>query len=226
MDMQSMWIWAVPGIALVLAVLLYFKFMRAPSPRDDRYTSEALLTSAQADLLYYLQTAFPGQAVLANVPLNKIVSIRRAADRRRARQALDTMRVNFAVCDNAGKAAFVFDVEAYQKGEASVAQRDATEKNRILKSAGIRLIYIKDSTRSMPSPDEFRLKLSLAAVSHSDRAGQISVRQQLERRMAKADKNFKPSGFKESEVMGISVLMDLGPDSQHGAMDFWAASRT
>ncbi|MDR3452243.1 MAG: DUF2726 domain-containing protein [Rhodoferax sp.] len=224
--MQSIWIWVVPGIALVLVVLLYLKFMRAPSPRDDRYTSEALLTPAQADLLYYLQTAFPGQAVLANVPLSKIVSIRRAADRRRARQALDTMQVSFAVCNNGGKAAFVFDVEAYRKGDASVAQRDATEKNRILKSAGIRLIYIKDSTRGMPSPDEFRLKLSLAVLSRSDRAAhQVSVRQQLERRMAKADKDFKPSEFKESEVMGISRLMDLNPDSQNSPLDPWAASR-
>lgn len=223
--MQSIWNWVVPGIVLVLVVLLYLKFKRAPSPRDDRYTSEALLTPAQADLLYYLQTVFPGQAVLANVPLNKIVSIRRAADRRRARQVLDTLQVNFAVCDKGGKATFVFDVEAYRKGETGVAQRDATKKNRILKSAGIRMIYIKDTTRGMPSPDEFRLKLSLAALSRSDRAGQISVRQQLEQRMAKADKNFKPSGFKESEVMGISVLMDLNPNSQHGALDPWATSR-
>lgn len=224
--MQSIWIWVVSGIVLVLIVLLYLKFLRAPSQRDDRYTSEALVTPAQADLLYYLQTAFPGQAVLANVPLNKIVSIRRAANRRRAREALDTMRVNFAVCDNGGKAAFVFDVEAYHKGDASVAQREAAEKNRILKSAGVRLIYIKDTTRSMPPPEEFRLQLSLASLSRSERAAhQVSVRQQLERRMAKSDKNFKPSGFRESEVMGMSKLMDLGPDSQHGAQDPWAASR-
>ena len=224
--MQPMWIWIVSAIVLVLLVLLYFKFIRVPSPRDDRYTSEALLTPAQADLLHYLQTAFPGQAVLANVPLNKIVSIRRAADRRRATELLDTMRVNFAVCDNAGKATYVFDVEAYQKGDASVAQREAAEKNRILKSAGVRLIYIKDTTRSMPAPDEFRLKLSLASLSRSERAAQqVSVRQQLERRMAQSDKNFKPSGFKESEVMGMSKLMDLSPESQHGESDPWASSR-
>ena len=225
--MQSIWVWVVSGIVLVLIALLYLKFIRMPSPRDDRYTSEALLTPAQADLLYYLQTAFPGQAVLANVPLNKIVSIRRAANRRRAREALDNMRVNFAVCDNGGKATFVFDVEAYHKGDASVAQRDGAQKNRILKSAGVRLIYIKDTTRSMPSPEEFRLQLSLASLSRSERAAhQVSVRQQLERRIAKSDKNFKPSGFRESEVMGMSKLMDLSPDSQHSALDPWAASRT
>jgi hypothetical protein len=224
--MQPFWIWVVSGIVLALVLLLYLKFIRVPSPRDDRYSSEALLTPAQADLLYYLQTAFPGQAVLANVPLNKIVSIRRAANRHRARAALDTMQVNFAVCDSGGKAAYVFDVEAYRKGDASVAQREAVEKNRILKSAGVRLIYIKDTTRSMPPPDEFRLKLSLASLSRAQRAAhQVSVRQQLERRMAKSDKNFKPSGFKESEVMGMSKLMDLSPDSQHSALDPWAASR-
>lgn len=225
--MQSIWIWVVSVIVLALIVLLYLKFIRAPSPRNDRYTSEALLTPAQADLLYYLQTAFPGQAVLADVPLSKIVSIRRTANRRRAHEALNTMRVNFAVCDSGGKAAFVFDVEAHRKGDASVAQRDETAKDRILKSAGVRLIYIKDTTRSMPSPDEFRLKLSLASLSRSERAAhRASVRQQLERRIAKSDKNFKPSGFKESEVMGMSKLMDLSPDSQHGALDPWALSRS
>lgn len=231
--MQSIWNWTVPGILLVLVLvlvaLLYFKFMRAPSRGDDRFTPETLLTPAQADLLYYLQTAFPGQAVLANMPLNKIVSIRRAADRRRAQEALDTLQVNFAVCDNGGKASFVFDVEAYRNGDTNAAQRDAKEKNRILKSAGIRLIYIKETTRKMPSPDEFRLQLSLATLSRSDRASQISGYQQLERRVAKADKNFKPSGFKESEVMGISRLMDLSPDSQYSAhdpLDPWAGSRS
>lgn len=225
--MQAIWIWVVSGVVLALLVLLYLKFIRSPSPRGDRYTSEALLTPAQADLLYYLQTVFPGQAVLLNVPLSKIVSIRRASNRRRAREALDTMRVNFAVCDSRGKAAFVFDVEAYRAGDASAAQRDAATKNRILKSAGIRLIYIKDTTRGMPAPEEFRLQLSLASLSRSERAAQqVSVRQQLERRMAKADKDFKPSGFRESEVMGMSKLMGLGADSSHSALDPWARSRS
>ena len=224
--MQSIWIWAVPAVALLLALLLYLKFMRAPSPRDDRYTSEALLTPAQADLLYYLQTAFPGQAVLANVALNKIVTVRRASARRRAQDVLDTLQVNFVVCDSGGKAAFVFDVEAYRTGEASVAQRTAEVKNRILKSAGIRLIYIKDTTRSMPSPEEFRMKLSLATLSRSERAAQqMSVRQELERRISKGDQNFQPSGFRESEVMGMSKLMGLNPDSQNSALDPWAVSR-
>lgn len=224
--MQSIWIWAVPVVALLLAALLYFKFMRSSSPRDDRYTSEALLTPAQADLLYYLQTAFPGQAVLANVPLNRIVTIRRAASRHRAQGMLDSLQVNFAVCDKGGKAAFVFDVEAYRTAEASEAQRSETVKNRILKSAGIRLIYIKDSTRSLPSPEEFRMKLSLAALSRAERAAQQrSVRQELEQRISSGDKHFKPSGFRESEVMGMSRLMGLGPDSQNSALDPWATSR-
>jgi hypothetical protein len=76
----------------------------------------------------------------------------------------------------------------------------------------------------MPSPDEFRLKLSLAALSRPDRSGQISVRQQLEQRMAKADKNLKPSGFKKSQVMGISVLTDLNPNPENAALDPWATS--
>ncbi|MBS0316039.1 MAG: DUF2726 domain-containing protein [Proteobacteria bacterium] len=222
--MHSIWYWALPAIALLLVLVLYFRYMRTPAMRSgDRFTSEALLTPSQADLLYYLQTAFPGQPVLVDVPLKRMVSIRRADNRRSAQQALDAMKVNYAVCNDAGKVAFAFDIEAYRTGDTSAALRDANEKHRILKSAGIRLIYVKDTVRKMPSAEEFRRKLSLAVVAPPGRAGQASVRQQLEERMAQADQDFRNTGYKESEVMGLSKLMSLQSATQDDD-DPWGAN--
>ncbi|WHZ13055.1 MAG: hypothetical protein OJF60_003496 [Burkholderiaceae bacterium] len=223
--MESIWYWALPAVVLLLLLLvLYVRYMRAPAPRGDRYTSEALITPPQADLLYYLQSAFPGQPVLVDVPLRKMVSIRRADSRRRAEQALEAMKVNFAVCNDAGKVAFAFDIEAYRSGDASAAQREANEKHRILKSAGIRLIYVKDTVRKMPSAEDFRRKLSLSVYSSPGRASQVSVRQQLEERMAQADQDFRTTGFKESEVMGMSKLMGLQSATQDDPDDPWGAN--
>ena len=126
---------------------------------------------------------------------------------------------DFVVCGENGKAAFVFDVEAYRAGDARSARQDALIKHRILKSAGIRLIYIKETSRKMPSPNEFRQKLSLAALVPRVDPRQSAL-QDLEQRIARRDPDFKPSEFRESEVMGLSRLMGLNSYAS-GAVDPW-----
>lgn len=208
--MNIIWIWAGVGALLLATLLAYWRRGQrgATSSNGDRYAAKALLTPAQAELMAYLQTAFPNQPVLAQVPLDKIVSVRRAASESRANARLASFEADFVVCDENCKAAFVFDVEAYRAGDARSAQQESLVKNRILKSAGIRLIYIKESSRKMPSPNDFRLKLSLAAlVSRSE--AKDTARQQLEQRMASRVHEHQPSEFRESEVMGMSGLMGL-----------------
>lgn len=208
--MNTIWIWIGLGALLVAAVLAYWRWgPRAPSS-DDRYAAEHLLTPAQAELLAYLQTVFPDQPVLAHVPLAKIASVRRAASRQRAKDRLTRFEADFVVCDENGKAAFVFDVEAYRTGDTRSAQQDSLVKNRILKSAGIRLIYIKRTTSKMPSPNDFRLKLSLAAL----------VPRSEPRETARRDHDNQPSEFRESEVMGMSRLMGLNGQPT-GSVDPW-----
>lgn len=222
--MQSIWMWVALGLLIVAAVLAYWKFARKPPSRDGRYVAEALLSPAQIILLQYLQTAFPGQVVLSNVPLNHLVSLRQTTDRQRAKEKLDHFQVDFVVCADNGKAAFAFDVEAYRSGNASTAQQDAEIKNRILKSAGIRLVYIKGRSSQLPTPNEFRQKLSLAALAEPKEPSH-SPRQQLERHLSRRDRDFQRNDFKESEVMGISGLMGL--DSQlPDPSDPWRSSRS
>jgi len=221
--MQSIWMWVALWLVIAAAVLGFWKFVRIPPRGNDRYVAEALLTPAQAILLQYLQTAFPGQVVLPNVPLNQIVSIRQAANRRRAKEKLDLFQVDFVVCADSGKAAFAFDVEAYRTGDKSMAQNDADIKNRILKSAGIRLVYIKGRSSQLPTPNEFRQKLSLAALAEPQEP-RHSIRQRLDEHLSRRDSEFRPSEFRESEVMGISGLMAL--DSQlPDPLDPWRSSR-
>ncbi len=217
--MNTIWMWGSLGALLAATMLAYGLSRPKASSRDDRYTAELLLTPPQAELLEYLQTAFPDQAVLANVPLRTMVSVRSAASRQRARDRLERFVADFVVCDENGKAAFVFDVEAYRAGDTRSARQEALVKNRILKSAGIRLIYIKETSRKMPSPNDFRQKLSLAALVPRVDPRQSAL-QDLEHRIAKRDRDFKPSEFRESEVMGLSRLMGLnGPPS--GVVDPW-----
>ena len=209
--MNIIWIWTGVGVLLVAAVLAYWRRNQSQSggsSSGDRYAAQPLLTPAQAELMAYLQTAFPNQPVLAHVPLARIVAVRRAASESQAKARLATLEADFVVCDENCKAAFVFDVEAYRAGDARSAQQESLVKNRILKSAGIRLIYIKETTRRMPSPNDFRLKLSLAALVQRSQE-KDTARQQLEQRMASRDHEHQPSEFRESEVMGMTGLMGL-----------------
>lgn len=225
MFMQSIWMWVALGMVVVATALAYWKFVQIRPSGDtrDRYVAEALLTPAQTILLQYLQTAFPGQVVLSNVPMNHMVSVRQAADRWRAKEKLDLFQVDFVVCADNGKAAFAFDVEAYRTRSSSSAQQDAEVKNRILKSAGIRLVYIKGRSSQLPTPNEFRQKLSLAALAEPQEP-RHSIRQRLEQHLSRRDRDFQPSGFKESEVMGLSGLMGLG-SQQPEPSDPWRSSR-
>ena len=69
--MNNIWIWTGVGALLVVAVLAYWRWGQrgAASSSGDRYGAQPLLTRAQAELMAYLQAAFPNQPVLAQVPL-------------------------------------------------------------------------------------------------------------------------------------------------------------
>ena len=205
----------VIGLLLLAAGVFAWRYTRTQaSGRNDRYTPEKLIEPEQAKMIDYLRDAFPGQVVIPNVPLKAMLSIRRAADRKRAEQRLERHKVDYLVCAADGRPAFAFDVEQYHLSDAKAKAFQAKIKNRILKSAGVRLVYIKDGLRRMPSPNDFRQQLNLAALPQppelkrraSDRE---SVRQELESRISEFDTLHGGAEFKESEVMGLSGLMEL-----------------
>ncbi|MEZ5644681.1 MAG: DUF2726 domain-containing protein [Burkholderiaceae bacterium] len=211
--MLPLWIaLAIALAAVALGVWLYRRYRHVPSGRDDRYTPERMLTTEQAHMLDYLQDTFPGQIVLPNMALQDMLSVRRASDRRRAVDRLRHQKVDFVVCGEDARPMFAFDIEQYHLSNAKAKAHQVKLKNRILKSAGVRFVFLKNGIHRMPSPAEFRKQLNLAELPRpKDREEEErqSVRQQLESQMSDFDKLYPATGFNDSEVMGLSGLMDL-----------------
>lgn len=213
--MFPLWIAFMVAVALVAGgIWAYRRYFRRASGREDRYTPERILTPEQVAMFDYLRETFPDQVVLPNMALKDMLSIRRASDRQRAAERLRTQKVDFVVCDAEGRPVFAFDVEQYHLSDAKAKAHQVKLKNRILKTAGVRFLFLKNSIHRMPTPNEFRRQLDLAALARpkpQDNESEESTRQQLESKMSEYDNLIYPNtGFRESEVMGLSGLMGLG----------------
>ena len=183
--MFPLWTAFLVAIALVAGgVWVYRRYFRKVSGREDRYTPERILTPEQVAMLDYLRDTFPDQVVLPNVPLQNMLSVRRSADIQRAKERLKTQKVDFVVCDADGRAVFAFDVEQYHLSDAKAKAHQVKIKNRILKTAGVRFLFLKNSIHRMPTPNDFRRQLDLAALPRpkaqdGESNNGESVRQQL-----------------------------------------------
>lgn len=210
-----MWpLWIILGVALPLAGLglwAYRRYGRKASGRDDRYTPERILTPEQVHMLDYLRDTFPDQVVLPNMLLTDMLSVRRSSDHRRAQERLRHQRVDFVVCGEDGRPVFAFDIEQYHLSNAKLKSHQSKLKNRILKTAGVRFLFLKNGIHRMPSPADFRQQLNLAALPQpkAKEAQTESVRQQLESKFSEFDQLYPATGFRDSDVMGMSSLMSL-----------------
>lgn len=209
---------AVAVIALVVAgYLAYRKYGRPTSGRDDRYTPERIMAPEHVSMLTYLHDTFPDHVVLPQVKLKDMLSVRRSSNRKRAMQRLEHQLVDFVVCNTDGRPMFAFDIEQYHLSDAKAKSHHVKLKNRILKTAGVRFVFLKNGIHRMPSPNDFRKQLDLAALPQPkpkevDPNSSDSVRQQLESKFSEFDQLFPNTGFRESEVMGISGIMGLDID--------------
>lgn len=206
--------WAVAGAVLVLAalgLLVYGRRDRQRSGREDRYTPERVLTPEQVVLLDYLRDTFPNQVVLPNMPLKDLLSVRRSANPQRARERLRQHKVDFVVCGEDGRPMFAFDVEQHPLSDAKTKAHQVKMKNRILKTAGVRFLLLKNGIHRMPSPADFRQQLNLAALPQPRVKTEPteSVRQQLESKFSEFDQLYPATGFRDSEVMDMTGLMGL-----------------
>lgn len=195
---------------------------RGSSGRDDRYSPERILTAEQAHMLDYLQDTFPGQIVLPNMQLSDMLTVRRAADRERARERLLDQKVDFVVCGPDGRPSFAFDVEQHHLSDAKAKAFKVKIKNRILKTAGVRFVFLKNGIHRMPSPAEFRTQLNLAELPKPKARGERreSALEKLESQFSGFDQQHSTNtGFRESEIMGMSTLMDLNRNGRRGYED-------
>lgn len=208
---------ALVGLALCVWVV---RRLRRPesSGRDDRYSPERILTAEQAHMLDYLQDTFPGQIVLPNMMLKDMLTVRRANDRKRAEERLYEQKVDFVVCGPDGRPSFAFDVEQHHLSDAKAKAHKVKIKNRILKTAGVRFVFLKNGIHRMPSPADFRAQLNLAELPkpRSREQRRENALQQLESQFSGFDQQHGNTGFRESEIMGMSGLMDLNRNGRRG----------
>jgi len=228
MDVLTITLAAVAAlVVLALGVWVIRRLAgRASSGREDRYSPHRILTPEQAHMLDYLQDTFPGQVVLPNMPLKDMLTVRRAADRKRAEQRLQEQQVDFVVCGPDGRPSFAFDIEQHHLSDAKAKAHKVKMKNRILKTAGVRFVFLKNGIHRMPSPADFRAQLNLAELPKpkSREEGRESALQQLESQFSGFDQQHSShnTGFRESGVMGMSGLMDLnghGRRNNHGRLN-------
>lgn len=211
--MQPMWMFVALALAVaaVVGVWAYRRFGKPSSGRDDRYAPEPILTAEQVALLDYLRDTFPDQVALPNVALQDMLSVRRALDPQRAHQRLAPHRVDFVVCGPDGRPQFAFDIERYHLSDAKAKAHQTKIKNRILKTAGVRFLMLKDGIHRMPTPADFRQQLNLAALAQPKAKADRSenARQQLESKFSQFDQLYQSTGFRDSEVMDMNGLMGL-----------------
>ena len=214
--MSLLWIAIIMGLVLLATGVAVWRYThRPPSSLNDRYTAEPLIVREQLAMLDYLIKVFPGQVVVPNVPLRNMLSVRRAANHRRAEERLHDQKVDFVVCGEDGRPLFAFDMEQPHPNDAKTKLSQAKVKNRILETASVRLVNVKVSITDMPKPDNFREQLNLAALPRpqfnrraTDR-GQPSARQKLESYFSEFDTSHSSSPFKESEVLDVNGLAEL-----------------
>lgn len=221
--MDTTWIAVLGALAVLgLAALAvwHFRTARESSGREDRYSPERLMTPEHAQMLDYLQDTFPGQVVLPNLLLKDLLSVRRASNRKRAEDRLSKQKVDFAVCGDDGKPTFAFDIEQHPLSNARHKAHMVKLKNRILKSAGVRFVFLKNGLHRMPSPADFRKQLNLAElpkpIVKEKEDARDSRRQQLESQFSEFDSLNASTAFRDSEVMGLTGLMDLNQETRRG----------
>lgn len=210
--MLPLWITIALAVAvLVIGITVYRRLSRRSSGRDDRYTPERLLTPEQVHMLDYLRDTFPHQVVLPNMSLRDLLSVRRSSDHKRAQDRLRHHKVDFVVCGEDGRPQFAFDIEQFHLSNAKAKAHQLKLKNRILKTAGVRFLFLKDGIHRMPSPADFRQQLNLAALPQPKAKEEQteSTRQQLDSKLSQYDQLYPTTGFRDSDVMGMSSLMGL-----------------
>lgn len=211
MDIPPLWIGTGVAALVLLVFVLWLARRGRRSSTSFNYQSQSALSAQQMQCYQYLHAAFSEGAVLARVKLERLLSPRQTHDRDAARRALRGLRVDFAVCAENGKPIFAFDFAPQGNRTASSSDDAGREKNRVLKSAGVRLIRLKGAPANWPEPSEFRLKLALAALRPISPGGEGEAEEMpLFRSPASRPATQSP----ESSIMGMSVLMELDEEAE------------
>ena len=214
-------------IAAAAAGIFFWQLKRqddVSSLKDNSYTLKEAISPAQKELLFYLEQAFQGHAVLFRPSLAQLVQIQQTSDRIRSQTLLDTIHVDYVVCTDEGKLRYAFDVR--QRG--SVAEDPTNRKinavkQRVLRSVGIKLMGIQRSVSKMPPVSKFASQLSMAlgepAVVPAESATRLPVQDERipstsQPRLMPQLEPYTPSpDAGASEMAMLTDIMGLAPES-------------
>ena len=234
MDMQ--WLWLAALLVLLLALGWLWSRKRATQPagslgEGDQFSAAPAISEAEMALLDYLVMAFPGRPVLFRSNLSNLVAVRKAQSRLGAQQWLSGHSIDYVVCNRDGVPVYAFELDALHENDED-AERDAIEKHRVLKTAGIRLVRLKRSTRDLPTPAEFRRLLRAVSKLTPKQEAEATAGATPPRRpvatSGTAKQRLKESaaahaGFRDTVPLTMTGLMSLppAPDDE----DEWQATR-
>lgn len=191
------------------------------SLKDNTYTLKEAISPAQKELLFYLEQAFQGRAVLFRPTLAQLVQIQQTTDRIRSQTLLDTIHVDYVVCDDDGKVRYAFDVR--QRGAAAddpTNKKISSVKQRVLRSVGIKLMGIQRSVSKMPPVTKFAQQLSMALGEPASVVARDSTLRPAFREapaaqqppMPKLEPYTPPPDAGASEMAMLTDIMGLSPE--------------
>ncbi len=126
----------------------------------DSYEPAMVLDVTEQRILRHLLATFPDRFVLAKVPLANVIQVERSPDRKHARERLDGLIAQFAVCGSEGLVQIVFEMETPAARKSVNFEKQLKRKYALLKNAGVPMVRVKSS--DIPSPGEFRKQLDFA----------------------------------------------------------------
>lgn len=226
---------ALIGAAALVLVLIFSALRRPrksksparperPLDADHHFAAIPPITTDEVHLLQYLQEAFPDGAVLFRPRLSQFLSVRAGPKRTYARRRLGAMRIDYLLCADDGTPLYGFEIDLLRNRSDPLVQQQLVEKNRVLRSAGIRMIRFKGSVASWPPPSHLRDRvLATGAPSRGS---------DFEASRFASPSGFAPSGFAGTEAgrlttvsSGIVRLSEMEPPQPTRPPNPWADTR-
>jgi Protein of unknown function (DUF2726) len=127
----------------------------------DSYEPAMMLDVTEQRIYRHLLSTFPDRFVMAKVPLQTVIQVERSGDRKRARERMEGLVAQFAVCGAEGLAQIVFEMETPATRKSVNFEKQLKRKYALLKNAGVPMVRVKSN--DIPAPTEFRKQLDFAA---------------------------------------------------------------
>jgi hypothetical protein len=183
---------ALAGLAGLASVVIKKWAARPTDTNDWPFYKKKPLSAAEQTLYHRLVAALPGQIVLAQVQVSRVLGVKKGSNFGHWNNRINRMSYDFVVC--ATDSSVLAAIELDDKSHDTAARAEADQrKDRATEAAGIRLI--RWQARSLP--DQAAILAALAQPAAPKEAVE-----QVERVGERSDKAGLPMEFKNSMSPG------------------------